>query len=48
MSVVVLEFEKMPVALMGPYVLHFWGLKQGLSLFHDKVGPALGESIGLQ
>ena len=45
MSVVVLGFEKMPVAIMGPYDLYFWGhiflgLKQGVSLLHGRVGPA--------
>ena len=44
MSVVVLEFEKMLVAIMGPFVLHFLGHsflgpKQGLSLLHSKAGP---------
>ena len=44
MSIVVLEFEKMPVAIMGPCVLHFlgynfWGLKQGFSLLHGRAGP---------
>ena len=44
MSVVVMEFENMPVANMWPYVLHFlshifWGLKQGFSLLYGRAGP---------
>ena len=50
MLVVVLEFEKMPVAIMGPHVLHFWGhifggLKQGLSLLHGKAGLEIKQPI---
>ena len=44
MLVVILKFEEMPIAITGPYVLHFlghifWGLKQGLFLLLDKAGP---------
>lgn len=40
MIVVVLEFEKMPVTIMGPYVSHFLGYKQVLSLLHGQADPA--------